>query len=195
MTIKCSAATPDNPRRHHQRPGPSVCPLHCTALHLQAAELYLSGSGLRWTIVRPGGLSDKPADEVGQLVTAREDSLFALDTDPGRAISRDTVRWHDDDGEDGGERAAQGQHGGLRPSTACVGMDARGHPASTCEKERHARALTGLEAVCCLLLQRASTCCCHMTPGGRGAGGCAAPAWRRQQGRRGGGIPERPAAA
>jgi len=56
-----------------------------------AAEQYLRSSGLRYTIVRPGGLSDKDAGEVGRLIVSREDSLFGLDTDPGRAISRDTV--------------------------------------------------------------------------------------------------------
>jgi len=66
--------------------------LPCTDYILQAAEQYLRSSGLRYTIVRPGGLSDKQAAEVGRLIVSREDSLFGLDTDPGRAISRDTVR-------------------------------------------------------------------------------------------------------
>jgi hypothetical protein len=62
-------------------------------MHLsQAAERYLRSSGLRYTIVRPGGLRSEPASEVGQLIVSREDSLFGLDSDPGRAISRDTVR-------------------------------------------------------------------------------------------------------
>lgn len=60
--------------------------------HTQAAENYLRRSGLRWTIVRPGGLKSEAPAEVGRLVTSREDSLFGLETDPGRAISRDTVR-------------------------------------------------------------------------------------------------------
>ncbi|KAF6252548.1 pyridine nucleotide binding protein [Scenedesmus sp. NREL 46B-D3] len=56
-----------------------------------AAERYLRASGLRYTIVRPGGLRSEPAAEVGRLIVSREDSLFGLDSDPGRAISRDTV--------------------------------------------------------------------------------------------------------
>lgn len=60
--------------------------------HSQAAENYLRRSGLRWTIVRPGGLKSEAAAEVGRLVTSGEDTLFGLDSDPGRAISRDTVR-------------------------------------------------------------------------------------------------------
>lgn len=36
-------------------------------------------------------MSDKEAAEVGRLIVSKEDSLFGLDTDPGRAISRDTV--------------------------------------------------------------------------------------------------------
>lgn len=59
--------------------------------HKLAAERYLRASGLRYTIVRPGGLRSEPASEVGQLIVSKEDSLFGLDSDPGRAISRDTV--------------------------------------------------------------------------------------------------------
>eukprot|EP00879_Flechtneria_rotunda_P018227 GHRR01019122.1.p1 GENE.GHRR01019122.1~~GHRR01019122.1.p1 ORF type:complete len:321 (+),score=102.43 GHRR01019122.1:196-1158(+) len=59
--------------------------------HKLAAEKYLRKSGLQYTIVRPGGLSSEPPSAVGQLITSGEDSLFGLDTDPGRAISRDTV--------------------------------------------------------------------------------------------------------
>lgn len=58
----------------------------------QAAEQYLRTSGLRYTIVRPGGLSDGPADDVGRLIVAHEDTLLGRDDDPGRVISRDTVR-------------------------------------------------------------------------------------------------------
>ncbi len=58
---------------------------------LQAAERHLRASGLRWTVVRPGGLMNEPASAVGRLIVRGEDSLFGLDTDPGRAISRDTV--------------------------------------------------------------------------------------------------------
>lgn len=59
---------------------------------VQVAEKYLRASGLRYTIVRPGGLSDEAPGDVGRLITSGEDTLFGLDTDPGRAISRDTVR-------------------------------------------------------------------------------------------------------
>lgn len=55
------------------------------------AEKYLRASGLDYTIVRPGGLSNEPESAVGNLIISGEDTLFALETDPGRAISRDTV--------------------------------------------------------------------------------------------------------
>lgn len=56
-----------------------------------AAELNLRGSGLDYTIVRPGGLSNEPPEAVGNLIVRGEDTTFGLDTDPGREISRDTV--------------------------------------------------------------------------------------------------------
>jgi len=56
-----------------------------------AAEQYLRASGLNYTIVRPGGLAKEPPEEVGNLIVGKEDTLFGLDTDPGRRISRDTV--------------------------------------------------------------------------------------------------------
>ncbi|PNW76633.1 hypothetical protein CHLRE_11g467755v5 [Chlamydomonas reinhardtii] len=55
------------------------------------AEKYLRSSGINYTIIRPGGLSNEPESEVGNVILRREDSLFGLDSDPGRAISRDTV--------------------------------------------------------------------------------------------------------
>eukprot|EP00227_Mantoniella_beaufortii_P003622 CAMPEP_0197613720 /NCGR_PEP_ID=MMETSP1326-20131121/59163_1 /TAXON_ID=1155430 /ORGANISM="Genus nov. species nov., Strain RCC2288" /LENGTH=269 /DNA_ID=CAMNT_0043182585 /DNA_START=304 /DNA_END=1113 /DNA_ORIENTATION=+ len=55
------------------------------------AELNLRGSGLDYTIVRPGGLSNEPGDKVGNLIVRGEDTTFGLDTDPGREISRDDV--------------------------------------------------------------------------------------------------------
>jgi hypothetical protein len=64
------------------------CAVLCCA---QAAEQYLRSSGLRYTVVRPGGLSDEAPADVGRLIVSGEDTLFGLDTDPGRAISRDTV--------------------------------------------------------------------------------------------------------
>ncbi|KXZ53376.1 hypothetical protein GPECTOR_7g1272 [Gonium pectorale] len=39
----------------------------------------------------PGGLSNDPESEVGNLIVSREDTLFALDSDPSSRISRDTV--------------------------------------------------------------------------------------------------------
>jgi uncharacterized protein YbjT (DUF2867 family) len=71
----------------------TLTPSYCMSL-LQAAERYLRASGLRYTIVRPGGLRSEPPSEVGRLIVSKEDSLFGLDTDPGRAISRDTVGIH-----------------------------------------------------------------------------------------------------
>ena len=56
------------------------------------AELYLRASGLDYTIVRPGGLSAEPPEQVGSLVVRGEDTLFGLPGDPGRSISRITVR-------------------------------------------------------------------------------------------------------
>jgi uncharacterized protein YbjT (DUF2867 family) len=45
------------------------CPPHAAVPgRLQAAERYLRASGLRYTIVRPGGLSDKPPEEVCKLL-------------------------------------------------------------------------------------------------------------------------------
>lgn len=59
--------------------------------HKLVGEQYLRQSGLTWTVVRPGGLSNDPPEKVGALVVGREDTLFGLDQDPGREISRDTV--------------------------------------------------------------------------------------------------------
>ena len=53
----------------------------------------MRASKLNWTIVRPGGLSADSPDKVGNLVVGKEDSFLAKDGDPGREISRQTVRW------------------------------------------------------------------------------------------------------
>ena len=56
------------------------------------AEMYLAASGLAFTVVRPGGLSDEPPAAVGgSLVIQGEDTLYGLPGDPGREISRDLV--------------------------------------------------------------------------------------------------------
>lgn len=55
------------------------------------AEKYLRASGLDWTIVRPGGLSNAPPAEVGNLFVSKEDTLFAGKESPGRSVSRETV--------------------------------------------------------------------------------------------------------
>ncbi|KAK9819986.1 hypothetical protein WJX72_004808 [[Myrmecia] bisecta] len=55
------------------------------------AELYLRDAGLDYTIVRPGGLSNKPPEEVGNLVVGPEDTIFARSSDPGKDVSRDQV--------------------------------------------------------------------------------------------------------
>eukprot|EP00878_Enallax_costatus_P023656 GHUV01025175.1.p1 GENE.GHUV01025175.1~~GHUV01025175.1.p1 ORF type:complete len:105 (-),score=14.04 GHUV01025175.1:104-418(-) len=65
--------------------------LLCHAVAMQAAERHLRSSGLKYTIVRPGGLSNDPPSAKGNLFVSREDTLFGLESDPGRAISRDTV--------------------------------------------------------------------------------------------------------
>lgn len=41
---------------------------------------------------RPGGLSNKPPSEVGNLIVGKEDTLFGRPSDPGKDISRDLVR-------------------------------------------------------------------------------------------------------
>ncbi|EIE27205.1 NAD(P)-binding protein [Coccomyxa subellipsoidea C-169] len=56
-----------------------------------ASEKYLRSSGLEWTVVRPGGLSNKPLAEVGNLIVGKEDTLFGRPSDPGKDISRDLV--------------------------------------------------------------------------------------------------------
>lgn len=65
----------------------------CNVSVMQAAERYLRSSGLQYTIVRPGGLSNDPPSAKGNLFVSGEDTLFGLESDPGRAISRDTVRF------------------------------------------------------------------------------------------------------
>ncbi|DBB06761.1 TPA: hypothetical protein ACH3X3_009428 [Trebouxia sp. C0006] len=55
------------------------------------AEKYLRASGLDWTIVRPGGLSNAPPQELGNLFVGKEDTLFAGKESPGRSVSRETV--------------------------------------------------------------------------------------------------------
>jgi hypothetical protein len=40
---------------------------------------------------RPGGLSNDTAKNLGGLFASREDTLFGVDSDPGRSISRDKV--------------------------------------------------------------------------------------------------------
>jgi len=53
------------------------------------AEVYLQKSGVPYTVVRPGGLSNDPP--TGGIVASGADTLFGNDSDPGREISRDTV--------------------------------------------------------------------------------------------------------
>ncbi|KAK3233016.1 hypothetical protein CYMTET_56660 [Cymbomonas tetramitiformis] len=53
------------------------------------AELNLRASGLTYTIVRPGGLSNEPPS--GKLIVSGEDTLFGTDNESGREISRDQV--------------------------------------------------------------------------------------------------------
>lgn len=57
----------------------------------RAAELYLEQSGLDWTVVRPGGLSNEAPGTLGPLLIGKADQFLGLDEDPGRVISRDTV--------------------------------------------------------------------------------------------------------
>lgn len=55
------------------------------------AEKALRASGLEWTIVRPGGLSNETPENIGNIYVSKEDTLFGRDEDPGRSISRDSV--------------------------------------------------------------------------------------------------------
>jgi len=59
--------------------------------HKLAAERALRGSGLDWGVLRPGGLSSEPAAAVGAPVLSGEDTLMGRPSDPGTAVSRDTV--------------------------------------------------------------------------------------------------------
>lgn len=43
------------------------------------------------TPCRPGGLSNAPPQEVGNLYVGKEDTLFAGKESPGRSVSRETV--------------------------------------------------------------------------------------------------------
>ena len=55
------------------------------------AELNLRASGLDYTVIRPGGLSNEPEASVGNVIVRPEDTTFGVATDPGREISRDSV--------------------------------------------------------------------------------------------------------
>ena len=57
----------------------------------RSAELYLEASGLEWTTVRPGGLSNDPPSVTGNPLIAGPDTFLGLPEDPGREVSRDTV--------------------------------------------------------------------------------------------------------
>lgn len=57
----------------------------------RAAELHLASSGLRWTVIRPGGLSNDLPSVTGAIITRPEDTLLGLEGDPGREVSRDSV--------------------------------------------------------------------------------------------------------
>ncbi len=55
------------------------------------AEEYLAASGLSWTIIRPGGLSNDPPSVTGNPLLAPADTFMGLPEEPGREVSRDTV--------------------------------------------------------------------------------------------------------
>ena len=57
----------------------------------RGSELYLAASGLDWTVVRPGGLSNAPPSETGAVIAGPADTFLGLPSDPGREISRDSV--------------------------------------------------------------------------------------------------------
>ena len=51
----------------------------------------MEASGLNWTTVRPGGLSNDPPSVTGNPLIAGPDTFLGLPEDPGREVSRDTV--------------------------------------------------------------------------------------------------------
>ena len=57
----------------------------------RGAELALENSGLVWTIIRPGGLTNDLPSVTGNPLIAGPDTYLGLPTDPGREVSRDTV--------------------------------------------------------------------------------------------------------
>lgn len=57
----------------------------------RGSELHLAASGLRWTVIRPGGLSDEPPSVTGAPITGPADTFLGLPGDAGRVVSRDTV--------------------------------------------------------------------------------------------------------
>ena len=56
-----------------------------------ASELYLASSGLNYTIIRPGGLSNDPPSVTGPPLIGPADTFLGLPEEPGREVSRDTV--------------------------------------------------------------------------------------------------------
>jgi uncharacterized protein YbjT (DUF2867 family) len=56
-----------------------------------SAEKYLAASGLTWTVIRPGGLSNDPPSTTGNPLIAGPDTFLGLPEEPGREVSRDTV--------------------------------------------------------------------------------------------------------
>jgi uncharacterized protein YbjT (DUF2867 family) len=57
----------------------------------RSAEQYLAASGLSWTVIRPGGLSNDAPSVTGNAIIAGPDTFLGLPEDPGREVSRDTV--------------------------------------------------------------------------------------------------------
>ena len=57
----------------------------------RGSEIYLERSGLQYTIIRPGGLSNDPPSVTGAIIAGPADPFLGLESDPGREISRDSV--------------------------------------------------------------------------------------------------------
>ena len=55
------------------------------------AEIHLESSGLTWTVIRPGGLSNDPPSTTGGAIVGPADTFLGLPSDAGREVSRDTV--------------------------------------------------------------------------------------------------------
>lgn len=70
----------------------------CAAYTKWSAHAHLSMTHQTFLAIvakcRPGGLSNAPPQEVGNLFVGKEDTLFAGKESPGRSVSREMVCLH-----------------------------------------------------------------------------------------------------